>query len=128
MRNGFDIYRVGPDRNHQEPQSPWGWTPRRGEVPTGETVVQDHDFTLTYTGNDPQLAAAFARGAKLMEIVSLWPELSFYPSTAGGFLPDGNIFPIRGDYKPPSGLSALRSKLNGRRSSGAHAAEAASRP
>ena len=128
MRNGFDIYRVGPDRNHQEPQSPWGWTPRRGEVPTGETVVQDHDFTLTYTGNDPQPAAAFARGAKLMEIVSLWPELSFYPSTAGGFLPDGNIFPIRGDYKPPSGLSALRSKFNGRRSSGAHAAEAASQP
>ena len=32
MRNGFDIYRVGPDRNHQEPPSPWGWTaaPWRG--------------------------------------------------------------------------------------------------
>lgn len=125
MRNGFDIYRVGSDPKHQEPQSPWGWTPRRGEVPTGETVVQDHDYSLTYTGNDPLLAAAFARGARLKEIVTMWPELSFYPSTAGGFLPDGNIFPIRGDYKPPSGLSALRSKLNGRRSSGAHAAEAA---
>ncbi len=74
MRNGFDIYRVGPDRNHQEPPSPWGWTPRRGEVPTGETVVQDHDFSLTYTGNDPQLAAAFARGARLKEIVTLWPS------------------------------------------------------
>ena len=61
--------------------------------------------------------------AKLMEIVSLWPELSFYPSTAGGFLPDGNIFPIRGDYKPPSGLSALKGRF-GRRSSGAHSAEA----
>ena len=100
MRNGFDIYRVGPDRNHQEPQSPWGWTPRRGEVPTGETVVQDHDFTLTYTGNDPQLAAAFARGAKLMEIVSLWPELSFYPSTAGWL-------PARRQHLPdPRGLQA----------------------
>ena len=68
------------------------------------------------------------RGARLKEIVTLWPELSFYPSTAGGFLPDGNIFPIRGDYKPPSGLSGLRSKLNSRRSTGAHAAEAPARP
>ena len=88
MRNGFDIYRVGPDRNHQEPQSPWGWTPRRGEVPTGETVVQDHDYTLTYTGNDPQLAAAFARGARLMEIVTLWPELVVLP-VDGRRLPPG---------------------------------------
>ena len=88
MRNGFDIYRVGPDRNHQEPQSPWGWTPRRGEVPTGETVVQDHDYTLTYTGNDPQLAAAFARGARLKEIVTLWPELVVLPV-------DGRRLPAR---------------------------------
>ncbi|MGW6132432.1 hypothetical protein ACWFNE_20595 [Cellulomonas sp. NPDC055163] len=127
MRIGFDIYRVGPDQDHQEPASSWGWTPRRGEVPTGETVVQDHDFALTYTGTDSELAAAFGRGAKLMEIVRLWPELSFYPSTAGDTLPDGSVFPVRGEGRPTSALSALRGRF-GRRSAGAQAARAATQP
>ena len=89
MRNGFDIYRVGPDRNHQEPQSPWGWTPRRGEVPTGETVVQDHDFTLTvHAATTRSCAAAFARGARLMEIVD--------PVARARVLPlDGRRLPAR---------------------------------
>lgn len=127
MRIGFDIYRVGPDQDHQEPPSAWGWTPRRGEVPTGETVVQDHDFTLTYTGTDSELAAAFARGAKLVELVRLWPDLAFYPSTAGNTLPDGSVFPVRGEPRATSALGALRGRF-GRRPAGAHAARAATQP
>jgi hypothetical protein len=115
MRNGFDIYRVGPDKNHQEPASQWGWTARRGEVPTGETVIQDHDFSLTSNGTDPELAAAFARGARLKEIVTIWPDISFYPSAAAGSRPEGNIFPIRGEPKPTGGLSGLRSRLTANR-------------
>ena len=46
----------------------------------------------------------------------------------GRLLEYANGQTLLGDYKPPSGLSALRSKLNGRRSSGAHAAEATSQP
>ena len=66
MRYGFDIYRITTGST-QEPTSPWGWTPRRGEVCTGEHVVQEH----------------------------VRPELVFYPSAFDGCSPDATMFVSR---------------------------------
>lgn len=91
VRYGFDIYRKTADPV-QEPASPWGWTPRRGEVCTGEHVVQEHDNTLTYIGADEDLAAAFARGSRLSQVALLRPDLVFYPSGYDGCSPDATMF------------------------------------
>lgn len=94
MRYGFDIYRITTGSS-QEPASPWGWTPRRGEVCTGEHVVQEHDNTLTYVGSDDGLAQAFARGSRLSQVSTLRPDLVFYPSGYDGCSPDATMFTSR---------------------------------